>query len=99
MASPSLRKALRRAERVGRDWEGLTNVAVWYQHMLAKGRMTEARALEEVISAIPNDAHGQLIKASLQEPKHPAMELHDVIQAAESMAEAMRMIAPWETDE
>jgi hypothetical protein len=67
--------------------------------MLAKGRVTEAQALEEVCSAIPDDAHGQLIKASLQEPKNLIMELHGVIQVAEDMTEAMRAIAPWEDDQ
>ena len=83
---------------MGRDWEQLSHAAIWNQHMLAKCRVTETQALEEVLSAIPNDAHGQLIKASLQEPNNLIMELGDVIQTAEDMAEVMRAIAPWEAD-
>jgi hypothetical protein len=49
-----------------------------------------------VLSAVPSDAHGQLVRASLQESKDLLMELDDLIQAAEDMAEVMRRIAPWD---
>jgi hypothetical protein len=96
MANPSLCKALKRAERAGPGWEQLSHAASWNQHMLAKNRLTEAQALEEVLSAVPNDAQSQLVKASLQESTNLIMELDDLIQAAEEMAEVMRRIAPWD---
>ena len=43
-----------------------------------------------------NDAHGPLVRASLQESKDLVMELDDLMQAADEMASAMRRIAPWD---
>jgi hypothetical protein len=95
MAS-SLCKALKRAERASSGWEDLSHGAAWVQNMLVKNRMTEAQALEEILPAIPRDAPGQLIRASLRESRDLATELDDVMQAADEMASAMRHIAPWD---
>ena len=89
---------LKRAKQLGREWEELAHETVWSQHMLAKGRVTEEVALEAVRSATPDDAFGQLINSSLLESKNLLMDLHDVILAAEGMAEAMRSIAPWDDE-
>ena len=98
MANSEHCKLLKRAKQMGRDWEELGHAAVWSQHMLAKGRVTEEAALEPIRSAIPGDLFGQLIRSSLLEPKNLLMDLHDVIIAAEGMAEAMRAIAPWDDE-
>ena len=98
MANSDHCKMLKRAKQLGREWEELVHETVWSQHMLAKGRVTEEAALEAVRSATPDDAFGQLIKSSLLEPKNLLIDLHDVILAAEGMAEAMRAIAPWDDE-
>jgi len=98
MATSDHGKLLMRAQQMGRKWDELVHETVWNQHMLVKGRVTEEAALEAVRSATPDAVFGQLIKSSLSELENPVMDLHDVILAAEGLAEAMRSIAPWDDE-
>ena len=98
MATSDHSKLLIRAKQMGRKWDELVHETVWNQHMLAKGRVTEEAALEAVRSATPDDVFGQLIKSSLSGLENPLMDFHSIIVAAESLAEAMRSIAPWDDE-
>jgi len=98
MATLDHSKLLVRAKQMGRKWDELVHETVWNQHMLAKSRVTEEAAVEAVRSAIPDDAFGQVIRSSLSSLENPLMDFHSIILAAEGMAEAMRVIAPWDDE-
>ena len=89
------RAALEEAMREGRRWQDLSFAASYLQIELEKGRITEERALEKLLTTIPDCAHGRLIRASLAEPKDLRRELDDITATAEMMADAMAAIAPF----
>ena len=91
----TMRSALEEAMREGRRWQGLSFAATYLQDELEKGRISEKRALEKLLPAIPDCAHGRLIKMSLLESKDLLQELDDVTTTAETMANAMAQIAPF----
>ena len=89
------RTALEEAMREGRRWRDLSFAATYLQIELEKERISEKRALEKLLTAIPDCAHGRLIRASLADSKDLRRELDDVMVTAEMMADAMAAIAPF----
>ena len=80
--------------REGRRWRDLSFAATYLQVELEKGRISEKRALEKLLTAIPDCAHSRLIRTSLADSKDLRRELDDVMMTAEMMADAMAAIAP-----
>ena len=89
------RTALEDAMREGRLWRDLSFAATYLQIELEKDRISEKRALEKLLPAIPECAHGRLIKTSLLDSRDLRRELDDVAVTAEMMANAMAQIAPF----
>ena len=82
--------------REGRRWQGLSFAATYLQDEMEKGRMSEERALEKLLTAVPDGPHGRLIRRSLLETKSFSQELDALTYAAEAMADAMGQIAPFD---
>ena len=89
------RTALEEAMREGRLRRALSFAASYLQVELEKGRISEKRALEKPLPAIPDCAHGRLIRTSLLDWRDLRRELDDVAVTAEMMANAMATIAPF----
>ena len=89
------RTALDEAMREGRRWQDLSFAATYLADELEKGRITEERALEKLLSALPDCPHGRLMRASLADSRDLPRELDDVATTAEMMANAMAAIAPF----
>ena len=89
------RSALEEAMRTGRRWQDLSFAATYLQDEMERGRVSEERALEKLLSAVPDCAHGRLHRTSLSGSQDLRRELDDVIAAAEVMADAMARIAPF----
>ena len=66
------------------------------QDEVEKGRMSEEKALEKLLTAVPDGPHGRLIRRSLLETKSFSQELDALVYAAEAMADAMGQIAPFD---
>ena len=92
----AMREALMEAMHTGRDWRDLAIAANYLTIELEKGRITEKKALEKLLTAIPDCPHGKLIKLSLADSKDLRRELDDVTAAANAMADAMAAIAPFD---
>ena len=90
-----MRRALEEAMREGRRWRDLSFAAAYLQDELEKRRISEKRALEKLLPAIPGCAHGRLVKMSLLESRDLAQELDDLTTSAEIMANAMAQLAPF----
>ena len=80
----------------GKRWQRLGFAAIYLQRELEKNRMSEEKALEALLTVVPDGPHGRLIRRSLMETKNFAQELDDVVHASEGMAEAMNRIAPFD---
>ena len=90
----TMRSALEEDTREGRRWQDLSFAATYLQDELEKGRISEKRALEELLPTIPDCAHGRLIKRSPLDYKNLVQELDDITNTADIMANAMARIAP-----
>ena len=90
-----MRELLEEAMKEGRRWQGLSYAATYLQDEIERGRMNEETALEKLLTAIPDGPHGRLIRRSIQETRHFARELEDVIHLGQTMADAMAQIAPF----
>ena len=90
-----MRSLLEEAMREGRRWQGLSFAATYLQDEVERGRMAEETALEKLLSAVPDGPHGRLIRRSIQETRDFSRELNDIIYTAQTMANAMREIAPY----
>jgi len=90
-----MRRALEEAMREGRRWLDLSFAATYLQDEMERGRISEERAREKLLPAIPDCAHGRLIRTSLLDSRGLCRELDDVAVTAEMMANAMATIAPF----
>ena len=91
-----MRVVLEEAMKEGRQWQGLSFAATYLQGEMEKGRISEERALEKLLTAVPDGPHGRLVRRSLLESKNFSQELDALIFAAEAMADAMGQIAPFD---
>ena len=83
--------------REGRRWLDLSFAATYLQDEMERGRVSGETALEKLLTAVPDGAHGRLIRMSLLESRDVSRELDDLIVVAETMANAMAQIAPFRT--
>ena len=90
------RSAMEEAMRAGRRWRDLSFAAMCLEVQLEKGRVAEERALEKLLSAVPDCPHGRLIRAVLLDSTNLRRDLEDVSATAEAMADAMAAIAPFD---
>ena len=91
-----MRALLEEAMKEGRRWQDLSFAATYLQDEIERGRMDEETAIEKLLTAIPDGPHGRLIERSIQETRHFARELDDIIYMARAMADAMAQIAPYQ---
>ena len=90
-----MRVVLEEAMKEGRLWQDLSFAATYLQDEMERGRISEERALEKLLSAVPDCAHGTLTRTSPSGSKDLRRELDDVIAAAQTMADTMARIAPF----
>jgi hypothetical protein len=92
----TMRVLLEEAMKEGRRWQDLSFAATYLQAEIERGRLNEETAIEKLLTAVPDGPHGQLIVRCIQETRHLARELDDIIHMAQAVADAMAQIAPFQ---